>query len=432
MKFNKKTFFKVHSWIGVRLSVLFFFVCFSGTLATLSHELDWLFNPAMRAKPQKELASRNLIVTNLREAYPNARIQYWLRPDEPYLCDVIYKVQDDRLSYVFANPYTGEIQGEAALTIQRFFRDLHYYLFIPFQVGNFLVLFFGFLLFISLVTALFFYKKWWRKLFELQTGKGPLVFFRSLHRLVGLWSIPFTLLFSITGIWYFIERANIGGIGKAVNPSPPKFQVADPANGQDNDLHLSYTINYDKAVALAKREIPGLEVGSLYIPQKETDALGLTGKGKVPLVRQRANRVYIDHSSYTVISTQKAQDISTAMWINDIADPLHFGYWGGLATKVIWFVFGMGISFLVLSGIWIAMKRKAIKRKQTGKPIMGAWWYVNWAVYAILLSFMYIALVQRYHASVQALLIISLGWAVFMAMTYYIFVFRLGQAVERI
>ncbi|HBS12889.1 MAG TPA: hypothetical protein DEO36_10170, partial [Flavobacteriaceae bacterium] len=45
MKINKKFFLKIHSWIGIKLSILFFIVCFSGTLATLSLEMDWLFIP---------------------------------------------------------------------------------------------------------------------------------------------------------------------------------------------------------------------------------------------------------------------------------------------------------------------------------------------------------------------------------------------------
>lgn len=42
---SKKLFYRFHNWIGVQLSMLFFIVCFSGTLAILSSEYDWLFFP---------------------------------------------------------------------------------------------------------------------------------------------------------------------------------------------------------------------------------------------------------------------------------------------------------------------------------------------------------------------------------------------------
>ena len=105
-------------------------------------------------------------------------------------------------------------------------------------------------------------------------------------------------------------------------------------------------------------------VGDVHPPQSPGEDLYLTGKNDVPLVRQRANRIYINPNTYEVLRVQKADEINTVMWLNDIADPLHFGYWGGLMTKIIWFILGMGISFLILSGIWITLKRKAVKRKK--------------------------------------------------------------------
>lgn len=428
MKIKKKHFFQLHSWIGTRLSILFFIVCFSGTLATLSHEMDWLFFPESRATPQSTVASKNLIVENLKQKFPDGKIEYWMNTREAYLTDIIFVGNNGKRTYVFANPYTGEIQGSTQITFQRFFRDLHYYLFIPFQIGHFTVLIFGFLLLISLITALYFYKKWWRKLFELKTGKGQLVLFRSLHRLVGLWSIPFTILFSITGIWYFLERTNTAGISDIANPAPPELSYVDERTSPDN---LTYDLNYDKAVSIAQKEIPGIKPGTLLPPTSLDRPIYITGKSDVALVRQRANRVYIDPVTYQTVQVQKAENISTTMWLNDIADPLHFGYWGGLITKIIWFIFGLGISGLILTGIWITLKRQASKKASKRQPVMGIWRYINWGIFLIFMGFMYSILITRYHASTQALIIIGIGWLSFVFLSFYIFDYRLKKAVKK-
>lgn len=426
---SKKVFFRVHSWIGIKLSILFFLVCFSGTLATLSHEMDWLFISDMRATPQTEFASRNLIVSNLKKIYPKGIITYWLRQEEPYLCDLIYVVVEKKRTYVFANPYTGKIQGHANLTFHRFFRDLHYFLYIPNQVGNFMVLAFGFLLFISLLTALFFYKKWWRKLFVLQTRKGALVFFRSLHRLVGLWSIPFTLLFSITGIWYFMERVNIADVGTTANPMQPRITAI--SSELDTTINLSYTIDYDKAITISEQEISNLKVQSISPPSSYKNPIYLRGKSNVALVRQRANRVFINPQNYEVLKIQDAKNSTTTMWLNDIADPIHFGYWGGLTTKIIWFIMGLGISSLILSGIWITLKRNAVSRKKNKIEVLGIWKYINWLIYGIMMYFMYSRLVTTYHASPLGITIISIGWLVLIGLAYYVFVYRLTKTVKK-
>lgn len=161
--FHKDTLFKIHGWVGIKLSILFFIVCFSGTLAVFSHEMDWLFNPAMRANPQETYASRNLAVENIQMVFPEGTITYWERARESYLTDIVYVKGNEGLKYVFVNPYTAQVQGFADVTIQRFFRDLHYFLFIPDQVGNFIVLFFGFVLIISLITGMLYYRDWYKK-----------------------------------------------------------------------------------------------------------------------------------------------------------------------------------------------------------------------------------------------------------------------------
>lgn len=384
----------------------------------------------MRASPQTEYASRNLIVSNLKPLYPEGVITYWLRQEEPYLCDIIYVIENKRRTYVFANPYTGEIQGYANLTFQRFFRDLHYFLYIPNQIGNFLVLAFGFLLLISLITALLFFKKWWKKLFKLQTGNGAFVFFKSLHKLIGLWSIPFTLLFSITGIWYFIERANIADVRKIVNPRGPK--IYNIASELDTTVNLSYAIDYDKAIAVSEQAIPNFKAQSLNPPKTYKNNIYIRGKSDAVLVRQRANRVYINPQNYEVLKVQNAKNINTTMWVNDIADPIHFGNWGGLITKIIWFLMGLGISSLVLSGIWITLKRNALRKKKYQTKVLGVWKYLNWLTYAVMIYFMYTRLLNTYHTSTIGLIAISLGWLVINVLAYLIFVYKLNISVNKI
>ncbi|MEL6944322.1 MAG: PepSY-associated TM helix domain-containing protein [Bacteroidota bacterium] len=408
---------------------VFFIVCISGTFATLSNEMDWLFFEEIRVTPSEKLASKNIIVKQVENLYPEGKISYWAAANAPYLCDIIYVIKDEKRYYVFANPYTGEVQGATTLTFQRFFRDLHYYLFIPFQIGHFTVLIFGFLLFISLTTALLFYKKWYKKLFELKTGKGKLVLYGSLHRLVGVWSVPFVILFSVTGIWYFLERTNIAGISRVSNTKAPELEM--PMTDSIAFENLTYNLDYDKAIEQAKANIPNLVVKDILPPSKMGRALYLNGISEEPLVRNRANRIYLHPVTYEVIKVQNAAENPTRMWLNDIADPLHFGYWGGLVTKVLWFFGGLAISALVLTGLWISQKRKVRGEQKRKAQKMGGWKYVNWIVSLLLLGFMYTTLIARYQASLTAIAIISLAWLLGGIDWWYLFVYRIRRALEK-
>ena len=41
----------VHQWAGLKLAILLTFVFATGTLAVLSHEIDWLLQPGLRVSP---------------------------------------------------------------------------------------------------------------------------------------------------------------------------------------------------------------------------------------------------------------------------------------------------------------------------------------------------------------------------------------------
>ena len=40
-------------------------------------------------------------------------------------------------------------------------------------------------------------------------------------------------------------------------------------------------------------------------------------------------------------------------------DPLHFGYFGGLVTKILWFILGLTPGVLALTGTWMWWKRRS-------------------------------------------------------------------------
>jgi len=419
VRLNRRAFFNIHRWIGIKLSFLFLIVCLSGTFATISHELDWLFNPSMRVIPADTYASKNSIIKSIREQYPGGTIQFWNDPPEPYLCDIIYVLDGAQRKYVFANPHTGQIQGEATLTIQRFFRDLHYFLFIPFQVGHFTVLLFAFMLLISMGTALVFYKAWYRKLFELKMGNGKVVFFRSLHRLVGVWSVPFILLFSLTGIWYFLERTNTASISEIANTKSPILRNVEKSGKEFTQIRSE--IDYDKAVGIAKSVLPGFRIKDILPPANETGTIYMNGVTHVPLVRDRANRVYLHPVTYEVLKVQNAEQLRTVTWLNDIADPLHFGYFGGLITKLLWFAGGFGISFLVATGLWISLKREIKNLREAQRQKMGVWKYVNGFFVLLMTGCMYYSLFSRYAISTFQFVVITVGWLSFYLMANYLF-----------
>jgi uncharacterized iron-regulated membrane protein len=411
-KLQKKNYFAIHSWIGVQLSIIFFMVCFSGTIAVFSHELDWIFNSEMRASPQKELASKNEILKQLKTDFPNQHITFWEKSREDYLADIIHlENEKGAILYVFANPYTGKIQGSSTGTIQRFFRDLHYNLFIPTDIGNYIVLLFGFLLLGSLISGLKFINN--KRKHSLNIGKknNTLAYTKNLHKTFAIWSIPFILLFSVTAIWYFTERANLFSIADYIDDK----EIENVSTISTDVDSFSYTLDYDDAIETAKREIPNFTFGSFVISD-DYKTVEVRGNSDAKLVRYRANRVVIDAKTKNILFLQNASETNSLMAINNLVDPIHFGYFGGLFTKVIWFIFGLLICYLAASGIWIYLKRISKNKKGTY-----TFRYLNWFLFTVIQFFMYSRLILEQHISLKNHMIILCFWLLFLYLMYHIF-----------
>jgi len=106
----------------------------------------------------------------------------------------------------------------------------------------------------------------------------------------------------------------------------------------------------------------------LVRPADATRALDIVGDAGTLLVRERANRVYVDPARGEVLAVQRGTELPLMYrWVHT-ADPLHFGTFGGLATQLVWFVFGLLTSAMAFSGAWLWLKRTT-KKLQSAKAL---------------------------------------------------------------
>src|SRR5699024_2491664 len=129
-------------------------------------------------------------------------------------------------------------------------------------------------------------------------------------------------------------------------------------------------ISLDEYVANAKEAYPALEVKTIRLPHQPSGYVYIDGEAGSLITRNRANKVYLHPFSGEVVQVLQDSELNAAEFITDIADPLHFGYFAGLPTKILWFILGLGISFAILSGtyLWyirgIAKMERKLKRKR--------------------------------------------------------------------
>ncbi len=344
-------FFWLHSIVGLKLSLFLGFICLTGTIATISHEIEWLFKPALRASAVTGDVDWGRMWDAAQAAHPDARLSgigTFDRSDTPYFAKSVSATDHDGQDFtIYVDPGTSRVTGhEYGRSFQDFMRGLHYYLLVPGSIPVYVVTSLGFVLVMSMVTGIIAYKKFWRGLFRVpRWDRNARTWMGDLHRLAGLWSLWFVAVIGITSIWYFVEHAGLD----LESPAPI---VAS----QSTDKAIDGTV-INRWVALSKREMPGLAITAIYLPFKPGNPAIIQGQWRAWLVRERTNAVFVDPTSGRIVGKRVAHMMGIGERIVHTADPLHFGTFGGLTTRIIWVVFGLLLTGMAGSGAYIYAKR---------------------------------------------------------------------------
>ncbi|WDT86831.1 PepSY-associated TM helix domain-containing protein [Alteromonas sp. 009811495] len=353
-----KKLYNLHAWVGFQLATVMFVILITGTFATISNEIDWLIFDEMRATSENRNTGSAPNWSAIYNAASRHASEIKIKSISTMGSDYFtYRVraqfEDGKDRFIHVDQYTNEVTGNIPLlTVQRLLRDFHRYLFMPNYLGMPTVTFFAFILAISLYTGLKTTRNWKTAITRLRFRQGPRILLSDLHKVCGLWAIWFVVIIVLTSWWYLFEFGAAVG-GTRFEPPAPKLT---------HSIHEKYNApisahQLDKAVRIAESAIDNWQITSIQFPSSPKSTLRFKGVGDNPLLRDRAHKVDIDPVTLEVIAVQSPDNMAWTNYINEYADPIHFGYFGGLATKAIWFIFGLGLTALSATGVMMTWKR---------------------------------------------------------------------------
>jgi len=377
-KSQRRNLFNLHSWVGFNLTFIMTLVLATGTFSTVSNEIDWLIQSDMRVKPAVKTVSWQVMTDAIHNYAPESALISIEEMKADYIAYRATLIDNYGSQYfVHVNQWTGEVTGSTGrLTVQRVLRDLHRYLFMPSIIGLPIVASMAFILLISLYTGLKTARNWMSLMTRIRFNKGFRVLFGDAHKAIGLWASWFILLMSVTGIWYLAELGSEVG-ARITGDKAVAFELDRPS--LSTEQLRSFGVGMDTAkteqiIQAAQIAFPELKISAIFYPTKPKQAISVLGYRNNPILRSRANRVFLDPVTLIPLSVQRSEDINTVAWLNEIADPLHFGFFGGLITKLIWFVFGLALTSLSISGVYLVWKRLGVatlsRSQMTTLPIL--------------------------------------------------------------
>ncbi|SFF51652.1 Uncharacterized iron-regulated membrane protein [Duganella sp. CF458] len=374
----------LHTWTGICAGILLFIGFFGGALTMFKHPLErWVSAPSA---PVAALAPQQIdtVVREVLAAHPAAREEFTLHlvrhenNPAPVTWSAAHAGRDIDLN---AMRWQGTLDAQGKLAAQEvrpsLFGELvdmlHRTGGVPGTLGDeylgvYLMGVAGVLYFLALVSGVVLLLPTLVKdFFALRKGKNRKRFWLDAHNVIGIASLPFHIVISLTVIVFAFHDQFYDSLQQVVYGERKMW--SRPA-GTPGPGDVSKLAPASKLVRRAQQEAPGFEV---------TEMLFMDLESPRPLVRVGvANDDYVVRgavSGYLLMDPYSAQVLNTSMlppksdaWSSIAASffALHFGSYGGNWMRWVYFAFGLSGAFLFYSGnlLWVEKRRKNQLRDQ--------------------------------------------------------------------
>ena len=362
--------FTLHSWAGIVTGLLLFIVCFSGAVVVFKNEIDLWANPSLARLPRSDKpAPLDAVLAQLHARYPGATVETIALPDAinpSYFAFVRERgAPASTRTKVALRSDTGAVVGPVDSQLGQYLRMLHVFLFFG---PRWIVGFLGVAMLVLIATGIVIHRKILAELFTLRWGRSFRLVMSDLHKSAGIWGLGFHLLIAATGAW--MGLAPLFEQGYHYLASPAAMAVPKPARRAEGGERAAPMQSLDALYATAQRAVPGLEARYVSLRRWGTSAAeaGFTGN----LQGHLASTARVDINAATGVP-KKVHDPRTAgFWslVNGLMEPLHFGDFGGLALKWLYFFLGMTPAFLSISGtlIWLDARQQRLREAGAAPP----------------------------------------------------------------
>jgi len=365
-KITKQNALNAHTWVGVFLSVLLFLVCLSGTIAVFHFEFErWKqphitemenVSPEVVEKAMDSFLSRHTEESHhLFVVFPTS--------DIPRLV-----VENDHVAYFADNE--GNLIEKESVSFTQMLVDLHLYLNLPHSWGMILVSALGAVICTLVITGIIAHKRITKDAFKLRRGGNGQQAQIDLHNRFGLWASPFHLVIGITGTYFglagiiliVIATLNYGGDRDAVvdqifTPDPVLVpQEGKPAIGK----------------AFAQMETLAPEKSPIFLTVHEVGEpeqfIEIYAKAPNRMIYAEGYRFDTAGNYIGVAGYENGEWGKQLLWS---MYRLHFGDFAGLVSKWLYFVLGVMLTMLCVSGMEIWLSKKA------HPPLASRLWYAT-------------------------------------------------------
>ena len=361
-----RAIFQIHLWSGLALGIYAVLIGVTGSVLVFHEEIVQRISPEPRVAAAEAPARLDDIRDGIQAHYPDLH---------PWSVEAPWDAGDPWASYLLGSgggkmvyaDATGLVVGENATegTWLQYIAQFHSYLLLP--RGRLLNGIAGLALVGLAVTGLILWwpeRGEWSSAFQIvrrSNWKG-LVF--DLHRVGGVLSLGFTVLFAVTGAYYTWPAAYRDVAAAVLSTQDRPSAIAVETDGP--------RLPIDDLVASATRAVPGARLVRVLVPRGDKQPVTVVlSHGDTSLSRRmRTSQVVVHPKTGEVLSLDDFRERRAGDHLVGWLGPLHAGNFGGTAVKVIWAAAGLALPALSITGflMWknrVLTPRLARRRTRT-------------------------------------------------------------------
>lgn len=353
----------LHGVTGALFGVLLFVVLFSGAWSLGHDDLrTWLRSPNEMAAGTS--LSLEQLLQRADEEGVDTRSATLLLPGSGHAA---FSVCDMRLSCrLDLDPVSGQVlHPPPALDI---LLNLHKSFFVGFP-GRVLVSLFGIVLLLLCLVGVLLHSRRWRDLLRWRRERGLRQALFDLHGLIGIWGLPWLLLFGFTG-----ALSGLGALGTLLlapvaypqQPGQVFAELMGPALPAASGQALAARVDLDRLLAHNAARAPGFTAQRLTLSHAD-DAQGSVEIAG--LQRGLLSTANFERHRYRLADGTSLGERSAAqrgLWLRAFiaVQPLHFGHYQWLGEgwssllRGLHLIMGLGASLLCASGLYLWLQRR--------------------------------------------------------------------------
>ncbi|MEM0984916.1 MAG: PepSY-associated TM helix domain-containing protein [Pseudomonadota bacterium] len=363
--------YDLHSWTGVALGFFLFVVCFTGSVALFYNEILSWEDPNKRITLPAEPAAFNETFTEWHaELEASGEVEYlnvyFPRLHAPYYAAYAHVDLPDGSHVdhsVQWHPETLEMLPERADGMARWLYDFHRDLMWPAKlggrtVGRALVGVAGVILLLAIVSGVIAHTKIREELFTLRYMRSMRLKWQDTHKVLGLWGLPFYSMIALTGavlgivtllapiIAILAFKGDQQALFDAVIGQPPEPVGQQVQMMSVDDIYaMPHPESGERPWYVATHNW-GDEAAVLDIYYKEDRKL-ISAEG-------RTVSAVTGEPAYSATTDTKTPGnrLVAAM------SPLHYGTFGGIALKALYFVLGLSLAVITALGTMMWIERR--------------------------------------------------------------------------